>query len=109
MLRKNRRIQKKLFPKPSSGKLFATSNFSMRVVLSNAIKTPRFAVVVSKKVFSQANKRNYLKRLIYSEIAKISTLNKGVFVMIYAKNGAGMLNSKEVSKEIRELLTKIFV
>lgn len=104
MLHKQQRLNTKAFEEHfKTGKRYHSPNLQL-------IHLPAFefhgAVVVGKKVYKQAVKRNHLRRQLYGVLyraAKAGLIN-GTFMMI-VKPSAKQVERKAILKEAHDLLT----
>ena len=101
MLPKQARFSRTTFPKKRPSKRLT---FSWGAV--SLFDTPRgVSVVVSKKVFSQAVKRNQLKRRLYNSISDVLSKNEpAVGVVVHPKREALTASSDILKNDLKKAL-----
>ncbi len=105
MLKRNHRLRKKdlsrLFKKGETRKI---NKFFVRFLL-NKYKHPRFAVIISKNIFSKASQRNRIRRLIFNVLKEnIQDFKKNIDLSLTLKKE---IAEEEIEENIQEIL-KIF-
>ena len=98
MLPRIKRLTRADFSAVTQGKRAVTGHFSISYRIS---KTPKLAIVISKKIAKKAAERHLLKRRISSVLEKSSFLHSAV---VYARAGSPLLSFSELEAEIKELL-----
>lgn len=80
MIGKNNRISKKNIPNiVRRGKRFSSEGFDLKVWFDNSLESPRFTVIISKKIHKSAVKRNQIKRRFRAAIFEILKENQNMF------------------------------
>lgn len=97
----NPKVIEKLFDK---GKLYK-NHFLIFKYEKSPSDTPQFAVVVSKKIYRKAVKRNRLRRQIY-EILRLNLelLKENVKALVIARPSSQKASFQELSKSIAKFL-----
>jgi ribonuclease P protein component len=94
----------------SRGQLARSRFFTLKWILNTRRRTPRLSVVVSKKVFKSAVKRNRIRRRVY-EIVRPMILKTGspvavdMVISVYSSEVLAA-ESRELSKQLLELIEK---
>ncbi len=106
MLAKKERLDRKAFDRFFvSGKRFHTANFQLIYTAQPAFHG---SVVVGKKVFKSAVRRNRLRRRVYAVLYRLkdAPTPAGVFIII-AKPAAGTLIQAKIAPEIEQLILQV--
>ena len=106
MLSKKHRLKRgqiKIINKKGESK--ETSLFIIKI-LENAEEVSRFSVLVSRKIFSKAVKRNHLRRQIYEAIRLNMDITKtsGKDIILIPKKHIINLQYQEIEKGVCEML-----
>jgi ribonuclease P protein component len=90
----------------SLGKSFSSKLFNIKIS-KEALKEPKFAFVVSKKISKSAVKRNRTKRILQSVIEQIlENVSKENKVVIYSKKELSFEQKEEVLRNIKDIFAK---
>lgn len=105
MFKKNKRVNKQLFPHIlKKGKVYYSKHFTLRVVKTQTKEGGKISFVVSKKIERHAVKRNQLRRRCYhalkENLVKLPSFT-GVF---FVKKGVRLLLFSEMKEELKSLL-----
>lgn len=66
-------------------------------------KEPKVGLIISKKTAPLATKRNYIRRLIYSDLReRKNTMNAGQEIVVRLVKEVGSLTKETISREIRQ-------
>ena len=82
------------------------SSFSVGEIISKTSteQSPKYAVVISKKVLSKAHERNILKRLCFAIIAeqleKLQTDKKSIIILFQKKISPEQINNSEYCEQL---------
>lgn len=109
MLPKERRIEKRLFPKlMKEGANFFYPYFSIKVTpLGSPTLPSKFSFVVSSKVISGAVGRNLLKRRARAIIRKhLNSVKLGYAIVFFFKKPVNTLKFSQLEEEVIKSLTK---
>ena len=105
------RIKKELLPLVlKQNKVFSSSNLNLRVhnranIEVNFNKSPRLAIIISKKVSHLAVTRHFVKRRISSILEKIwTTLPNSLDIIVQVKKDVSKIDFSVFEKEILGLL-----
>jgi|GEM_PF-6265293 len=108
MLKKSIRVSKNLFDEIKKTKpklVLKTNSLSFKYY---TYPSKHFAVVVSKKTISRANKRVKIKRLIKRYLQEIvNDLPSGVYIFIVTSPGILNKTYEEISTEVNSVLSKV--
>ena len=99
-LKKGREVGKIL----SKGSVIKTANLTMRYLISRPTDPARLTVVVSKKVYAKANKRNYLKRRVREAFASEITQKHGILIVAFPRKSADEISFQDLQQEVRTCL-----
>ncbi len=109
MLSKKQRVTKKDFPiflnKKNS---FYSKNITLKFIYSKQnLENTKFCFIISKKVLSKANKRNFLRRRLKFVVLKNKLKIKNGFICVfYIKKTIISTSFSEIEKEVLFLLKK---
>jgi ribonuclease P protein component len=105
MLPKRSRIARSAFAPLLQSRQFKHSpHFTLRFSRDEAIKVPKIAVSVSKKVSKSAVTRNGIRRRAYAALAPLfPPLPAGLYLVV-AKSGASEARGERLRAELRSLL-----
>lgn len=105
MLAKKERLNREAFNRFfASGKRYHSPNFQL---IHSPFERFHGSVVVGKKVFKSAVRRNRLRRQVYGQLyrAKATGPQTGVYILI-AKPSAGTLTKAKLAPEVETLLAQ---
>lgn len=112
MISKKARIAKKDIPNiVRRGKRFSGKGFDIKVWFDNTLESPKFTIIVSKKVDKSAVKRNLIKRKFRAAIFEILKENSlqifknANYIIIIRSPEVAELKSTEISALLKESLT----
>ena len=107
MLPRKKRISSFLHKKLKTGRLYHSDLFSLKVFSVPAGESPRFSVIVSKKVAASAVRRNKIKRRASSALEKFGkTSGEPVAAIFWAKRPAAEAGFHDILSDISSLLKK---
>ncbi|MDR1300490.1 MAG: ribonuclease P protein component [Candidatus Nomurabacteria bacterium] len=92
----------------ANGEQVRTKYFGLRFVRNSRRQAPRIAVIVSKKVFKSAVKRNRIRRRIFETIRLNFDFSKNIdFSITVFSPEVLMAPSAELTKQIKKVLAGI--
>ena len=111
MIGKNNRISKKNIPNiVRRGKRFSGEGFDLKVWFDNSLESPKFTVIISKKIHKSAVKRNQIKRRFRAAIFEILKENQNMFsranyVVIIRSSDLLDLKSGDIANLLRKSMS----
>lgn len=101
-LRSGREVGKIL----SKGSVVKTESLTIRYLRSKGSDPVRLTVVVSKKIFLRANKRNLLKRRVREAFAQEIIAKHGILIVVFPRKSASEMPFAALQEEVRTCLEK---